>query len=107
MSVPPKMLLCPPHYWPSKPWSTRAIMVMLLGSYLRLRRRARKGRARAQGTIPCNTPLATMRTGVSCISANATATCEHSPSLRQAMTKHSQQQPHPLVQNNKTKPSDD
>lgn len=25
--------------------------------------------------MPCRTPLATMRTGVSCISANATATC--------------------------------
>lgn len=45
-------------------------------AYLRLSLRARKGRARAQGTMPCSTPLATMRTGVSCISANATETCK-------------------------------
>ena len=49
----------------------------------RLRRRAaRKGRASLQGTMPCRTPLATMRTGVSCISAKATAICTR-PQTRQ------------------------
>ena len=45
------------------------------GAYRRRRRAARKGRASLQGTMPCRTPFATMRTGVSCISANATAIC--------------------------------
>ena len=45
-------------------------------STYRLRMRvARKRLAWAQGTMPCSTPLAAMRTGVSCISAKATATC--------------------------------
>lgn len=41
-----------------------------------LRSRAtKKARARRQGTMPRSTPTASMRAGVSCIAANATATC--------------------------------
>ena len=48
--------------------------------YLRRRRHTKKGRARVQGTTPRRTPFATIRAGVSCIAAKATATC----SARQA-----------------------
>lgn len=41
-----------------------------------------KGRAWGQGTMPRRTPLATMRTGVSCISAKATATWRYTGSSR-------------------------
>ena len=51
-------------------------------AHLRRRRAIMKGRAWGQGTMPRRTPLATMRTGVSCISAKATATWRYTGSSR-------------------------
>ena len=51
-------------------------------AHLRRRRAIMNGRAWGQGTMPRRTPLATMRTGVSCISAKATATWRYTGSSR-------------------------
>lgn len=42
---------------------------------------AKKAREATQGTTPFSTPTAAMRAGVSCIAANATATCSTTSSV--------------------------